>query len=174
MATYALKNPTGKPSEAAFGYMVKLIGQAFAGQPQHKHTLLVEAAGFTAQQVSDTIDKLKKGLAAAEPAPVTTLANGKTIAGTYLVDGKIYKVKIGKGSGAPYLLAEDGTYLGAKKGNAPAILAKIAADGMDLAIAYGKATGVCGMCNTKLTHPKAVAAGIGPDCSMNHFGIKIY
>lgn len=176
---YTLKNPTGAPSEKAFGYLVSLINEAFANHPTDRQKMLVKAAGFNAKDVAATIDILKNGLAAtkaqaAKESGLALLDSGQSIEGKYLVNGTVYVVKVGKGSGAPYLLTDDGQYIGAKKGDAPAILAAIKANGHELAMAYGKATGTCGMCNTALTHPKSVAAGIGPWCSEKYFGIKIY
>lgn len=153
---YTLKNPTGTPSEAAFSFAIKLVKQASEGQPTLRIKLLTELASMNAQQVSDKIDELK-GTKSAPPAK-------QAVAGHYVVDGTEYQVKVSKTTGFAYLLNYWGGYLGAKGANA-AILAKIAENGAEYAIAYAKITGKCGVCNTKLTDPKSIAAGIGPVCA---------
>lgn len=35
----------------------------------------------------------------------------------------------------------------------------------EMAIAYGKATGMCSICGLKLTNPESIEAGIGPICA---------
>ncbi|MEI9428683.1 DUF6011 domain-containing protein [Mesorhizobium sp. Cs1299R1N3] len=45
------------------------------------------------------------------------------------------------------------------------ILCEIAADPMESAVRYGRATGVCGCCGRELTDKDSVAAGIGPICA---------
>jgi len=48
-----------------------------------------------------------------------------------------------------------------------AILCEIAADPLESAVKYGRATGVCGCCGRALSDPASVAAGIGPVCAEN-------
>jgi hypothetical protein len=47
------------------------------------------------------------------------------------------------------------------------ILCEIAADPLESAIRYGRATGVCGCCGRELTAEGSVEAGIGPICAEN-------
>ena len=167
---FALKNPTGPASEAAFAFAVKLTRQAVT-EPAGLVLVLGELAEMNAQQISDRIDVLKmqikhnqaKATIAAANATMDKIAK-QPVAGWYLADGAKYQVKISKSTKFAYLLTEDGGYMGAK-GHAEPILAKIVASGMDLAIAYGKATGSCGICSKTLTDPKSIEAGIGPVCA---------
>ena len=162
-----LKNPTGPASEAAFAFAVKLIKQAHT-DPGNRAEALLALAEANAGQVSVLIDMLKVVVAGQKSSTAANAVMDKIakqpIAGWYLVDGTKYQVKISKLSKIAYLLTEDGGYMGAK-GHAEPILAKIAATGMDLAIAYGKATGTCGICSKTLTDPKSIEAGIGPVCA---------
>lgn len=48
---------------------------------------------------------------------------------------------------------------------AQGVLAKIAADPKEAAMAYGRELGVCGVCNRTLTNPESISAGIGPVCA---------
>lgn len=45
-----------------------------------------------------------------------------------------------------------------------ALMTRIAADPLAHMIAYGKITGVCGQCHTRLSDPESVERGIGPVC----------
>jgi hypothetical protein len=159
---YALKNPTGPASEAAFSFAVTLIRKATEGHPKVRVEMLTSLATFNAQQVSDTINLLKSAAEkapAAAPAPAT-----QAVPGHYVIDGAKFQVKKSKVTGFSYLLDATGHYLGAK-GTAADILAKIVDNGQAYAIAYAKVTGKCGICNTKLTDPKSIAAGLGPVCA---------
>lgn len=162
---YALKNPTGKPSDKAFQFAVSLIEQTTVGKPAVRLDLFAKLAGFNAGQVSGLIDTLK--MAANEQkksAPAPTLP-AEMVPGTYMVDGEAYALKISK-SGYPYIM-QNGIYLGAK-GEAAKIIDAIKADPKGCAVAYGKATGVCGVCHKTLTDPKSIAAGIGPVCAAKY------
>lgn len=48
---------------------------------------------------------------------------------------------------------------------AQGVLAKIAADPKEAAMAYGRELGVCGVCNRTLTNADSIAQGIGPVCA---------
>jgi hypothetical protein len=153
-----LKNPTGPASEAAFAFALKLTKQATEGQPAVRVKLLGQLATMNAQQISDVINLLKGQPKPAAPAPAK-----QPVPGHYVIDGVKYEVKISKATKWAYLI-KNGVYLGAK-GEAAGILADIAENGQTYAIAYAKVTGKCGVCNTKLTDPKSIAAGIGPVCA---------
>jgi hypothetical protein len=146
-------------STAQINWATTLATEVFAGKPELLMQSISDLAPMTNAQFTKRIDWLK-GLKKLAATPVKAVP-----AGTYLVMGQIVKVKIAKKSGAPYLIAEDGTYLGALKGDAPAMLAAIEADPKGCAIAYGKATGNCCICSKTLTNPASIEAGIGPVCA---------
>lgn len=52
-----------------------------------------------------------------------------------------------------------------KKPQAENVLAKIAEDPLGALVAYGRETGVCGVCGRTLRDPESVAMGIGPICA---------
>lgn len=166
--TITLKNPTGKPSETAFQFAMDLIRKTTEGHPQVRVNLLTSLATMNAQQVSDAIKVMKLGLeekakqakAAPKPAPATAQA----VPGHYVIDGVHYQIKQSKLTKFSYVM-KNGSYLGAKGPEAEKILAEIVANGQAHAIAYAKVTGKCGICNTKLTDPKSIAAGLGPICA---------
>lgn len=54
---------------------------------------------------------------------------------------------------------------------AEAEVIRIAADPRAAAVEHGKLTGQCSVCNRPLTNPASVAAGIGPICGSNFFGM---
>lgn len=152
-------------STAQINWATTVATEVFAGQPELLMQAISDLAPMTNAQFSKRIDwlkGLKKEISSKKLASTPVKA---VPAGTYLVMGQIVKVKIAKKSGAPYLIAEDGTYLGALKGDAPAMLSAIEADPKGCAIAYGKATGNCCICSKTLTNPESIAAGIGPYCA---------
>lgn len=53
------------------------------------------------------------------------------------------------------------------------LLTEIAADPYACVIAFGKATGACGNCDTHLEDPESIARGIGPYCEANRLGIPV-
>lgn len=166
--TITLKNPTGKASEAAFKFATDLIRKATEGSPQVRVNMLTSLATMNAQQVSDTIKVLKLGLEEqakqAKPAPKPAATGAQAVPGHYVIDGTHYQVKQSKLTKFSYVM-KNGAYLGAKGPEAEKILAEVLANGEAHAIAYAKITGKCGVCNTKLTDPKSIAAGIGPVCA---------
>jgi hypothetical protein len=160
-----LKNPTGPASETAFKFATDLIRKATEGQPAIRVKMLTSLATMNAQQVSDTINLLKAGTEAAKKAaPAAAPSTAQAVPGHYMIDGVHYQVKQSKLTKFSYVM-KNGSYLGAKGPEAEAILAQVVANGKELAIAYAKVTSKCGICNTKLTDPKSIAAGIGPVCA---------
>lgn len=151
-------------STSQINYITSLATDVFAGQPDMLMRYIADAAGLSNAQVSERLGFLK-GLKSAKVATKLAATPVKVVpAGWYLVNGAEYQVKISKKTQAPYLISKDGTYLGALKGDAPAILSAIEADPIGLAKEYGKATGTCGICSKTLTNPDSIAAGIGPIC----------
>lgn len=154
------------PSVPQLNYLADLATKLWARDPEMLLAQLGDASCWNGKQASAKIDLWKGMLKAQSKAALPALPAPKVIpVGTYLAMGQIVKVKIAKKSGAPYLLAENGTYLGALKGDAPKMLAEIEADPKGCAIAYGKATGNCCICSKTLTNPASIEAGIGPVCA---------
>jgi hypothetical protein len=75
---------------------------------------------------------------------------------TFVDDGAAYGNRKTYGKQAP-----DGLYVGSVQGALKAILE----DPKEAQIAYGKLTGVCGVCGRMLEDEESVAAGIGPVCA---------
>lgn len=160
-----LTKSTESISEAQFSYLTKLVTAAYI-DPAERTQQLLAMAGMNKAQASAKIDALKPQAAAAAQATKPTYKTWTTaeiVPGWYLIDGAKYKVKKAKYSEKVYLYGEYGEWFKGAKGEE--ICAKIAAEGKALAIAYAKVTGKCGVCNTKLTDPKSIAAGIGPVCA---------
>lgn len=174
MGDFKLKNPTGPASEAAFAFAVKLSRQAVT-DGAGLVLVLGELASMNAQQISDRIDTLKvqiklnqtKTVLASATATIDTIAAKQAVPGHYMIDGSHVQVKLPKFTKAAYVI-KDGAYMPAKWPETQAILADVAANGQTYAIAYAAKTGKCGVCNTKLTDPKSVAAGIGPVCAKKY------
>ena len=158
---YALKNPTGAPSETAFKFAVDLVNKANCGDPAAKLAALESLPSMTAQEVSNLINLLKP-LAAKKGATVNEVPPAKVVEGWYLIDGEKVQIKISK-KGYPHVYAP--TFIHGASQEGAKILAQVEANGKALAIEYAKVTGKCGVCNTKLTDPKSIAAGIGPVCA---------
>lgn len=164
-----LKNPTGPASENAFKYATDLICKAAAQQPATRIKMLTSLATMDAEQVSNTIKLMEAGLKVkASEAKVKTAntapASAQAVPGHYMIDGTHYQVKQSKLTKYSYVM-KNGSYLGAKGPEAEKVLAAVLANGKEYAIAYAKVTSKCGICNTKLTDPKSIAAGIGPICA---------
>lgn len=168
MAIYT--KPAGSPmTEPQFKYLITLTVQAYATDAKARAAALVEAAGMDFNGASARIDLLKSPTAAAPVAAPTYLPP----AGSYLVAGQTITVKKPKYAGSPIWLTVDNMLAGSfqkPKAFAAELLAQI--DSADKAhaavIAYAKATGKCGVCHTKLTDPKSIAAGIGPVCAKKY------
>lgn len=144
-------------TEKMFSFATSLTVQAYA-DPAQRITMLADLAGMSEYwQVSARIDTLK-ALVAKQSKP----AHEQAVPGWYVIDGDTIQVKKGKQTGYSYVV-KNGAYLGTK-GEGAEILKKIVADGKTYAVEYAKVTGKCGVCNTKLTDPKSIEAGIGPVC----------
>lgn len=165
----ALKNPTGPVTAPAFQYAVDLITKVHA-DPGNRAEALLALADANAGEVSVLIDMLKATLKGQATTAAATAVMDKietkaqVVPGHYAIDGKHVEVKISKITKVAYVIKAGG-YMPAKWPETQAILADVAANGKAYAIAYAAATGKCGVCNTKLTDPKSVAAGIGPVCA---------
>ncbi len=158
----AVKNEEAPPTTKQWSHCLNLIATKV---PDHatRASFLFSMAAMNRAQISSLIDALTKfpQLTAVGGAPAP--ASAAIPAGKYMFNGEAYTVKIGKQSGLNYLIGPDGAYLGVK-GLAAEVLKGIAASPKTFAVAYGKATGVCGMCSATLTDPKSIEAGIGPTC----------
>jgi hypothetical protein len=165
-----ITKPAGTPmTEAQFGFLIKLITQAHPN-PASRSAALVSAAGFDFPTASAAIDALKatvKGM----PAPAPVLPAYLPPFGHYLIDGKHVHVKAAKYGTAPLVIVDE-TWLGVvgKHASATAAIAKL--DSVEAAyayvVAYAEKTHKCGVCNTKLTDPKSIAAKIGPVCAKKY------
>ena len=92
-------------------------------------------------------------------------------AGTYLVGGAHFTLKVSKSSKVTYVVSHNGFYQGALTHPKNASLyteLDTAAKAHAAVVAYAKVTGKCGVCHTKLTDPKSIAAGIGPVCAKKY------
>lgn len=131
----------------------------------------------TAEQASGWITELKDRKAH-NPITAPPKARGglpSVAAGRYAVtadDGTtlLYKVdrpSEGKFAGWTFVkwVRDNGYESALTKHQAEKVLTKIAANPMDALVAYGRKTGVCGVCGRKLTDPESVEAGIGPVCA---------
>lgn len=167
-------------TEAQFTYATNLTIQVYT-DPGMRVTRLLELAGFDFSSISVRIDELKATLKvlkatqakAAAPAPATVLTWCPPKSHV-LVDGKIYKLKPNKYNPAT-VYVYGGTsgewYMGkltdAKNAH---IAAAVATPELAKAatIAYAEKTTRCGVCNTKLSDPKSIAAKIGPVCAKKY------
>jgi hypothetical protein len=148
---------------AAFSYAIKLTTQAVPN-PAQRLPLLRELAGMNGPALSKRIDLLKAQIRINTTKVAATAPAAQPVPGHYMIDGAHIVIKVSKLTKFAYVL-KDGCYLGNKHADAKAILADVAANGQTYAVAYAAKTGKCGVCNTKLTDPKSIAAGIGPVCA---------
>lgn len=162
------------PSEKAFTYALALRQQLseLKGVSSFMAAKLLEVlAGMNAAQVSQSIDYYQQEIkslgaktATFTPAPLAYVPP----AGQYVVDGEHLTLKVSKAHGGTLVYEKYAGYLGAL---ASSKLAKIAealstpAKAKAAVLAYSAATHKCGICNTKLTDPKSIEAGIGPVCA---------
>lgn len=174
-----MKTTSAKPmTEPQFTFLIKLIGQAYADNAALRSAKLVEAAGYDFAAASGAIDILKAkvyGTPGAPKKPVAAMPAYVPPFGYYVIDGKIVQIKKPKFAGAPIYVYVDGNYAGAVGFKANAIIAPLDTPEKAYAavIAYAaktaeSGTAKCGVCNTKLTDPKSIAAGIGPVCAKQY------
>lgn len=170
-----ITKPAGTPmTEAQFSYLIKLITQAHT-DPAGRANALVTSAGFNFAQASAAIDGLKATLKlqppAAAPTPAPVIPAYLPPFGHYLIDGKHVHVKQPKWGAMPLVIVNE-VWLGvvAKHAAATAAIAKLdsAEAAYGYVVAFAKATSKCGVCHTKLTDPKSIAAGIGPWCAKKY------
>jgi hypothetical protein len=172
-----ITKPAGTPmTEPQFSYLIGLIEKVFAGDAAGRTKALVEAAGFDFNGASAKID-LYKAAAQGAPAAVATVAAVQQVlgyeppAGHYYVDGQHVWVKKGKYGGAK-ILEVAGKWVGSLLHQKAIAWVNEHLGTEDKAYAcvleYAKVTHKCGVCNTKLTDPKSIAAGIGPVCAKKY------
>lgn len=163
------------PTEMAFSYAVDLtvkLGEIKGIAQSTTNATLISLGGMDADQISKWID-ITQQLIAQTPKPKfvpVTLAYVPP-AGQYLVNGQSLTLKKSKSHGGMLVYYTDGGYLGAlatAKLAAAAEALNSAEKAKAACIAYAKQTGKCGVCNTKLTDPKSIAAGIGPICAKKY------
>lgn len=131
----------------------------------------------SAEQASGWINDLKERKAS-NPITAPPKARGglpSVAAGCYALtaeDGttmfyKVDRPKEGKFAGWTFVkwVRDNGYESALKKPQAEKVLARIAENPMDALVAYGRKTGVCGVCRRRLSDPESVAAGIGPICA---------
>lgn len=164
------------PSEAAFKWAVDLtvmVSDANNVPPAATANQLLILVGLSAGELSKYIDmmqQLKAQMPKAKPV-LATLAYVPP-AGQYLVNGTHYTLKKSKIHGGILVYCDGGYgYVGALAAPKCAAIAA-ALDSAEKAkacvLAYAKETGKCGVCNTTLTDPKSIAAGIGPVCAKKY------
>lgn len=166
-------------TEGQLNYLISLIGQLYGGDPKLRTAALLEAAGYDFNGASAKIDAYKALLQGkpvpGTPAPVKAVLGYDVPAGHYLVNGVHVWVKKGK-YGGPKTLVVGSVYHGSLGGQKAIVwlndnLATEQA-AYSCVLEYAKVTHKCGVCNTKLTDPKSIAAGIGPKCA-KYYGVKI-
>lgn len=171
-------------SEVAFGYALSLTKQVNAikgNGAEDSLVLLHDLAAMDASALSFRIDTLQAVIAGAKKQGVNTHATLGDFAaapayvppaGQYMINGEHYTIKKSKIHGGMLVYkGEWGGYVGALAGPKCTVIAEAlsSADKAQAAcIAYAKVTGKCGVCNTKLTDPKSIAAGIGPVCAKKY------
>lgn len=151
---------------AQINYLTSLATQAFAGNPGELMNQVFDLADLNNAAVTKRINFLKgviKGLPKAAPKPLDPKV-AALVEGYYLAGGMEVKLVISKKTGKPYLYGPSG-YIAGGSAEGAALLAEIAEDPKGAAIAYGKATGSCGICGKTLTKQESIDAGIGPWCA---------
>lgn len=130
----------------------------------------------TRRQASAWIDDLKaKQADRPRQAPRARGGLPTVPAGRYAiegVDGETYTYKVdrpteGRFSGYTFVTWErpNGAESKVTSRRSKSILEAIAEDPKGAMVAYGRRTGVCGMCGRKLTDPASIEEGIGPICA---------
>ncbi len=145
-------------------YLTDLAVIIWKGQPGQLMTEIAGLSALTKAAASAKLDSWKPLAKAIEGQNAKAAPVAKVAEGWYLACGQNVKVKISK-KGFPYLYSEAGDYIAGKSAEGAAMLAEIEADPKAASIAYGKATGSCGICSKTLTNPDSIAAGIGPVCA---------
>lgn len=172
-----ITKPAGTPmTEPQFRYLINLIGKVLADDAAGRASALVNAAGLDFNGASAAID-LYKGTPVAAPAATVKQELGYDVpAGHYYLNGQHVWVKKGKYGGSKVLEVAGKWYGSLTNSQAAIVWLNEHLPTQQAAYAsvleYSKVTSKCGVCNTKLTHPKSIAAGIGPVCAKS-YGIKI-
>lgn len=165
------------PKQVAFlrTLAVEVMGEK--GAQAHLGELRAMHPRPTAEQASAWIAELKDRKA---HSPITAPPKARgglpsVAAGRYAIaaaDGTVLLYKVdrpaeGKFAGWTFVkwVRDNGYESALTKAQAEKVLAKIAENPMDALVAYGRETGVCGVCGRRLTDPASVEAGIGPVCA---------
>jgi hypothetical protein len=166
-------------TEGQLNYLISLVGQLYGGAPALRTKALLEAAGFDFNGASTQIDTYKAVLQGKTvpgvPAAVKAELAYDVPTGHYMVNGEHVWVKKGK-YGSSKSLEVAGKWLGYLYSQKAIVWLNehlgTEATAYACVLEYSKVTSKCGVCNTKLTDPKSIAAGIGPVCA-KYYGIKI-
>lgn len=161
----------------ASGFIDWILAGFYAGNPSHKQQM------WALKTAQDTLNARKP----AEPAPkapntvgpflglVTLIAKMQEKAKRQVIlrfEGATVKaVTKGYNAGAAYVY-QNGAYTGkiSRTGtfdggaNVAEVLAQVANDPKNAAVAYGRKTGTCSCCGRGLVDPVSVFGGIGPIC----------
>jgi Family of unknown function (DUF6011) len=104
-----------------------------------------------------------------KPQEVCTNPDRLQEAGTYLLDGKVFRVRKGRTSGSFYaqelVLDLDGGGSFAYRPNVARTLRHSHKMTLAQACEYGAQFGVCCRCAASLTDPASIARGVGPYCA---------
>lgn len=176
-----ITKPHGTPmTEGQLNYLINLATKLYGGDASKRTAALLEAIGLDFNGASARIDLYKAALNGA-PAAVATVAPVKATlayeppAGHDMVNGVHVWLKKGK-YGGPMTLTVGSNWYGSVTGQKAIVWLNDNLPTQSVALAcvleYAKVTSKCGVCNTKLTDPKSIAAGIGPKCA-KYYGIKI-
>lgn len=145
-------------------YLADLATVIYANDAAKLFAQVTALGGLTKEDAKLKLNRwipIAKAIKANAPK-VAPVAN--VVEGWYLAGGQEVKVKISK-KGFPYCTTKAGAYIAGASPEGKALLAEIEANPKGCSISFGKATGKCGVCHTKLTNPVSIAAGIGPICA---------
>jgi mono/diheme cytochrome c family protein len=170
---YTIKDPTAPITESQFNWLIQLASEVYATNPGARAEQLLLIAGLNKGQASVKIDELKALKAGIPAAPAAPPAYVPPF-GHYLVDGQHVQVKKAKYGSAVNVIVNE-QWIGALgfgkyAGKAAAAIETLHDEAAAYAavIEFAKVTGKCGVCHTKLTDPKSIAAGIGPVCAKKY------
>jgi hypothetical protein len=167
----ALTFAAGKPpTEVAFSYALSLtqeFGKLANMEASGMSAALLNLVQYDANGLSKYIDATQSAVFAMKKQAFTPLElTYVPSAGQYMVNGQHLTLKVSKAHGGLLVYTVSG-YWGALASPKLAPIAEAlntAEKAQTACIAYAKATGKCGVCNTKLKDPKSIADGIGPVC----------
>ncbi len=134
---------------------VRILDQNKPAAPTAKIGMAAISAMFEAAKASG---KKKPMFVAGSIALNLAPAGGANPGAVYVKERGVYAGKIVNGEFFPTRDAS---------ANVAGLVCELAANPLETAMKYGRATGNCCLCNRKLTDPVSVEAGIGPICAGN-------